>query len=197
MSEEEQKKSLLEEYTELSKNSLIKVQFSCGGNSSCIDEPEDVPIVPETLTLEIPVSYKMADEENIEAILVLLKTNNLPVSDFGYGKRIFLVALSEGKTIGCVAVEVYETDGLLRSLAVKSDFRGKGIGQKLVAEAETWSRDYGLKKLYLLTTTAAGFFPKMSWSKTDRQAVPKNIALSIEFSSICPSTAVCMIKELE
>ena len=75
MSEEEQKKSLLEEYTELSKNSLIKVQFSCGGNSTSIDEPEDVPIVPESLTLEIPVSYKLADEENIEAILSLLKTN--------------------------------------------------------------------------------------------------------------------------
>ncbi len=197
MSEEEPKKSLLEEYTELSNKSLIKVQFSCGGNSTSIDEPEDVPIVPESLTLEIPVCYKLADEENIVAILSLLKTNNLPLSDLVSGKRIFLVALSEGKTIGCVAIEIYGTYGLLRSLAVNNDFRGKGIGQKLVAEVEKWSRDYGLKKLYLLTTTAAGFFPKIGWSKTDRQAVPESIAASSEFSSICPSTAVCMIKELE
>ena len=191
MSEEEQKKSLLEEYTELSKNSLIKVQFSCGGNSTSIDEPEDVPIVPESLTLEIPVSYKLADEENIEAILSLLKTNNLPVSDLGSGKRIFLVALSEGKTIGCVAMEVYGTVGLLRSLA------GKGIGQKLVAEAENWSCNYGLKTLYLLTTTAVGFFPKIGWRITERALVPESISTSSEFTSVCPSTAICLIKELE
>ena len=197
MSEEEQKKSLLEEYTELSKNSLIKVQFSCGGNSTSIDEPEDVPIVPESLTLEIPVSYKLADEVNIEAILSLLKTNNLPVSDLGSGKRIFLVALSEGKTIGCVAMEVYGTVGLLRSLAVNSDFRGKGIGQKLVAEAENWSCNYGLKTLYLLTTTAVGFFPKIGWRITERALVPESISTSSEFTSVCPSTAICLIKELE
>ena len=197
MSEEEQKKSLLEEYTELSKNSLIKVQFSCGGNSTCIDEPEDVPIVPESFSPEILISYTLADEDNVEEILVLLKINNLPVSDLGTGKRIFLVALSEGKTVGCVAIEIYGNAGILRSLAVNSDFRVKGIGQKLVAEAETWSRDNGLKNLYLLTTTAAGFFPKIGWHNNERTLVPESIAASSEFSSICPSTAVCMIKELE
>jgi len=49
MDEDESKKSLMEQYAELSKNSLIKVQFSCGGNSTCIEEPEYIPIVDETL----------------------------------------------------------------------------------------------------------------------------------------------------
>ena len=52
MSEEESKKSLLEEYTELSRNSLVKVQFSCGGISTGIDEPEFIPIVPDTYRSE-------------------------------------------------------------------------------------------------------------------------------------------------
>ena len=134
---------------------------------------------------------------NVEEILVLLKINNLPVSDLGTGKRIFLLALSEEKTVGCVAIEIYGNAGILRSLAVNSDFRGKGIGQKLVAEAETWSRDNGLKNLYLLTTTAAGFFPKIGWHNNERTLVPESIAASSEFSSVCPSTAVCMTKELE
>ena len=48
MAEDELKKTLLEQYEELSKNSLVKVQFSCGGNSTGIDEPEYIPIVDET-----------------------------------------------------------------------------------------------------------------------------------------------------
>lgn len=196
MDKDESKKSLLEEYTELSKNSLIKVQFSCGGNSTNIDEPEGIPIVPESYIHESTISYATAREEDVEAIVALLKTNNLPVSDLGRGQRMFLVALSDGKAVGCVAVEMYGSDGLLRSLAVNNDFRGKGIGQKLVAEAEAWSRDNGLKSLYLLTTTAAGLFPKVGWKNTERVSAPENIAASSEFASVCPSSAVCMMKEL-
>lgn len=197
MADDETKKSLLEEYTELSRNSLVKVQFSCAGTSSGVDEPEAIPIVPESYVPESVVTYGPADEDDVEAIVELLKTNQLPVKDLSVGQRIFLVARSEEKTIGCVAVEIYGNSGLLRSLAVKSDFRGKGIGKKLVAEAEGLSRDKGLKSLYLLTTTAAGFFPKTGWHLADRAAVPESIAGSSEFSSSCPSTAVCMKKELE
>jgi len=189
------KKTLLEQYTELSKNSLIKVQYSCGGNSTSIDEPEAIPIVPESYIPENPISYTMAREEDVEAIVALLNANNLPVKDLGTGQRIFLVAQSEGKVVGCVAVEMYENDGLLRSLAVENSFRGKGIGQKLVSQAETWSYENGIKNLYLLTTTAADFFLKIGWGNTERTLVPENIAASSEFSCVCPSTAICMIKK--
>jgi amino-acid N-acetyltransferase len=197
MSEEESKKSLLEQYTELTKNSLVKVQFSCGGNSTSIDVPKDIPIVPELYIPESTVSYKIAGEEHVETIVQLLKTNNLPVKDLATGQRIFLIALSEGETVGCVAVEIYGVAGLLRSLAVDSNFRGKGIGQKLVAAAETWCRNNGLKSLYLLTTTAVGFFSKINWQNTGRTSVPESIARSGEFTSVCPSTAVCMMKKIE
>ncbi len=200
MTSEDKKKSLLEEYIELSKNSLVKVQFSCGGNSTSIDEPESIPIVPDSYVSESTlknISYREVREEDVEAIVTLLKTNNLPVSDLNSGKRIFLVALSQEKTVGCVALEIYGDSGLLRSLAVNSDFRGNGIGQKLVAEAETWTSNNGLKSLYLLTTTAAGFFSKIGWHVTERSSVPEGIALSSEFASICPSTAICMSKIIE
>jgi N-acetylglutamate synthase-like GNAT family acetyltransferase len=196
MTSDDDKKSLLEQYTELSKNSLVKVQFSCGGNSTSIDEPESIPIVTESYILESVISYATAREEDVEAIVELLKTNNMPVSDLGTGQRMFLVALSDGKTVGCVAVEIYGAAGLLRSLAVNSDFRGKGIGQKLVTEAEAWSRENGLKSLHLLTTTATGFFPRIGWNITERALVPGDIALSCEFASICPSTSVYMFKTI-
>lgn len=49
MAEDESTKTLLEQYTELTKNSLVKVQFSCGGNSTSIEDVEFIPIVDETI----------------------------------------------------------------------------------------------------------------------------------------------------
>ena len=199
MTSDDEKKSLLEQYIDLSKNSLIKVQYSCGGNSTGIDETDYIPIVPDSYISDNPektISYRAAREEDVVAIVALLKINNLVISDLGTEKRMILVALTDGKTVGCVAVEFYGNAGLLRSLAVNIDFRGKGIGQKLVAEAEALSRDKGSKNIYLLTTTAAGFFPKIGWQITKRSSVPEGIALSSEFASVCPSTAICMTKSL-
>ena len=58
MAEDESKESLVEQYAELSKNSLIRVQFSCGGNSTSIEKPEFIPIVDE------PISYNNLESEN-------------------------------------------------------------------------------------------------------------------------------------
>ena len=196
MKTEDLKLIVREKYAEIAKNSLIKVQYSCGGNSTSIDEPESIPIVPESYIPESKINFTTAREEDVEDLVTLLKSNNLPISDLGLGQRIFLVALLDEKVVGCVAVEIYGTNGLLRSLAVSNNFRGKGIGQKLVAKAEAWSLDNGMKNLYLLTTTAVDFFIKLDWYKIDKASVPEIVALSSEFLSICPSTAVCMFKNI-
>lgn len=190
-------KSRLEEYTELAKKSLVKVQYSCGGNSTSIDEPERIPIVSDQMKPLNTVLYTQAREEDVEDIVKLLKDSNLPVKDLGTGKRMFLVALAAEKLIGVVAVELYDEYGLLRSLAVNNKFRGLNVGKKLVAEAENWSRNNGLKQLYLLTTTAADFFHKLGWKTTERSSAPESIAASTEFASVCPSSAVCMMRKLE
>ena len=142
---ENSNKSRIEEYKELAKNSLVRVQYSCGGNATGIDEPENIPIVSSRFIAVNSILYTTAREEDVDEIIKLLKSNNLPVKDLVVGKRIFLVALTEEKLIGVVAVELYGEYGLLRSLAVNSEFRGLSIGKKLVAEAETWSTNNGLK----------------------------------------------------
>jgi len=197
MIDDPEHQSLLEKYTLLSRKSLIKVQFSCGGISTGIDEPADIPIVPESYLPNISVNIRLANDEDVVAILQLLKTNDLPVSDLGKGHRIFFVAVTDQRTIGCVAVEIYETVGLLRSVAVKEDFRQNGIGQQLVSQAEKWSSENGLESLFLLTTTASEFFAKRGWQITERNSVPDSIASSSEFASICPTSAICMVKIID
>lgn len=189
-------KSRLEDYEKLSRNSLVKVQYSCGGNSTGIDEQENIPIVSSSFRSVGSVAIKPANEEDVVGIINLLKANNLPVSDLNTGKRQFLVATISGQLTGVVALELYGDSGLLRSLAVNSEFRTLNLGKKLIAEAENLGRKNGLKQLFLLTTTASGFFSKLGWDITDRSAAPASIAASTEFSSVCPASAVCMTKKL-
>lgn len=188
------KKSLHEQYIEMSKDSLIKVQYSCSGISTPIGESENIPIVPENLKPAISVTYTEANEDHVPEIVALLKSNQLPVSDLGSGKRIFLVAECNQLTVGCVAVEFYRTNGLLRSLAVRPEFRGRNIGKQLVFEAEKWALNNGIHRLFLLSTTAASFFDKLNWYRAERTEAPSDISSSTEFSSVCPSTAIFMQK---
>jgi amino-acid N-acetyltransferase len=60
----------------------------------------------------------------------------------------------------------------------------------------SYAHELGVKELYLLTTTAEKFFPKLGFDSIDRDNVPTPIQATEEFSSICPSTAVCMVKKL-
>ncbi len=50
--------------------------------------------------------------------------------------------------------------------------------------------------LYLLTTTAKDFFNKEGYIVVNRDEVPEPIKNSSEFSSVCPSTAIVMKKEI-
>lgn len=191
------KENNIDKYLEISKKSLIRVQYSCGGNGTCINETAYVPIVPENIRTFNTVSYRAATENDIENIIKLLKQNNLPTSDLVSGKRIFIVADAGESLAGCVAVEIYPGNGLLRSLAVADNFRNAGIGKKLVNQAEVWAVQQELNALFLLTTTAAGFFGKNNWKIIDRAEAPEEIRASSEFATVCPSSAICMFKKLK
>lgn len=98
--------------------------------------------------------------------------------------------------IGCVGLECHRDVGLLRSLAVHPDHRGRGLGSDLVAGVERAATDRGLQRLYLLTTDAAGFFADLGYERVARESVPAPIRESEEFADICPDSAVAMRKRL-
>ena len=187
------KPSLKEKYSELGQQSLIKVQYSCSGFGTDVNESDGyIPIVPEDVRTISRLEYLEAEMDDVEAIIGLLKNNQLPTSDLGSGKRLFFVARSDKKVIGCVALEFYGTSGLLRSLAVSPSFRKNGVARKLLEKVLTESRNRGISQLFLLTTTAEKFFSNNNWSIIERSTVPQEVAQSTEFSSVCPSSAICM-----
>ena len=97
---------------------------------------------------------------------------------------------------GIVGLEVFNTVALLRSLAVVSSRRGAGLGSKLLAHAENYARNLGIKSLYLLTNTAESFFEHRGYQSTTRDDAPSAIRETKEFSEICPVSSVFMVKHL-
>jgi amino-acid N-acetyltransferase len=130
----------------------------------------------------------------VEALLVAA---DLPVSDLRDAARLQLFGhrLDE-RLVGVVGVEAHGEVGLLRSLAVASDQRGRGLGRALVADAEDWAASHGIREFYLLTTTAAPFFAALRYVAIPRSEAPAEIAATAQFASLCPSSSTFMRKLL-
>ena len=130
-------------------------------------------------------------------VMNLLARCALPSSDLSEEKlQHFFGCGEEANPGGVVGVELYGDVALLRSLAVEKDVRGKGCGKRLVEEAEKYAALNGVKRIYLLTTTAETFFGALGYKKIGRDAVPEAIRNTTEFSTLCSATAPVMAKDL-
>jgi amino-acid N-acetyltransferase len=91
---------------------------------------------------------------------------------------------------------VYADGALLRSIAVDQRARGQRLGSQLTRSALAFAETLGVPAVFLLTTTAEGFFPRFGFQRIDRGQVPKSLLESIEFQSACPTTATVMRRAL-
>jgi amino-acid N-acetyltransferase len=132
---------------------------------------------------------KAADVADIKALLV---ENGLPVDGVEDHWRMFIVAREGKRLVGCGGAEAYRFAALLRSIAVASDFRGKGLGRRIVRELLDRLSAHGLREFYLLTTTAEDYFRKRGFTVIDRDEIHPQLLQSRELTGACPSTAVCM-----
>jgi protein-tyrosine-phosphatase/N-acetylglutamate synthase-like GNAT family acetyltransferase len=138
------------------------------------------------------VRLAVGSSADLEAVRALLGRMHLPADDVGRPNQAFITARAGEELVGCVGLERYGTDTLLRSLAVAPRMQGAGLGKRLYQQALVEARRSGARALYLLTTTAAPFFGKAGFETIDRAAAPAAVASSEEFRSLCPASAACM-----
>jgi len=131
------------------------------------------------------------------AVVALLQAQGLPVSDITdeHLQRFFFMG-SEGSPTGLVGIEIYGTDGLIRSLVVAEKARARGIGSALVQHVEDYATSCRVSALYLLTTTAETFFEHRGYRRADRAQAPLAIQATAELASLCPASSTFMIKRL-
>ena len=136
-------------------------------------------------------------QPSLEQVRRLVAEAKLPSDDLDtLDLSDFLGCGTRDQPNGVVGVELLGPVALLRSLAVATATRGSGLGRALVAAAEDHAQARGVRSLYLLTTTAAGFFERLGYRHADRASAPEVIRRTQEFSSLCPSSASFMAKEL-
>ena len=79
---------------------------------------------------------------------------------------------------------------------VVGESRGRGYGSRLCDLLIKDAAGRGISELFLLTTTAPGFFEKIGFERIARAEAPEEIRGSTEFSQLCPETAVLMRREI-
>jgi len=89
--------------------------------------------------------------------------------------RDFLVCEEAGQVVGCCALQIYWADlGEIKSLAVREDRRGRGIGSALVGAALAQAEDLGLPRVFVLTYEVR-FFERLGFARVDRHDLPMKV----------------------
>jgi amino-acid N-acetyltransferase len=138
------------------------------------------------------IALATVTDSDLPAILTLLEASRLPVAGIREHLGSALVARENGKLVGCAAVEIYGSAGLLRSVAVSAERRGEGLGQRLTEAALDLARERGVRDIYLLTTTASHFFPRFGFTAIPRAELDPALAQSEELRGACPVSALAM-----
>ena len=125
-----------------------------------------------------------------------LEAEGLPVEDLGATPQRYFTWEKDGIVVAHCGWEGQGEDRLLRSLVVSRTERGHGLAIRIVSALEHLATADGARRLWLLTTGAGPVFDRLGWRRAAREDAPAVIAASAEFSALCPSTAVCMVRDL-
>jgi amino-acid N-acetyltransferase len=126
----------------------------------------------------------------------LLDASDLPTDGVRDNFSNFIVADDQSTIAGAIGFEKYGSAALLRSAVVAPDYRGSGLGRRLVEQLLKQAEAVGVVEIYLLTTTAEEYFPRFGFTHTTRAAVPDAVRTSVEFRGACPDTAAVMMRRI-
>ncbi|HQR56528.1 MAG TPA: arsenic resistance N-acetyltransferase ArsN2 [Burkholderiaceae bacterium] len=143
----------------------------------------------------VNAALRSAVPDDLGRVVALLEHAGLPAADITPdGLADFMVAHDAAEIIGVAGLERHGEHGLLRSLAVAPDWRGRGLGAALVEAIEAKARALGVRSLLLLTRTAAPLFAARGYEEITRSQAPAAVQASTEFTVLCPASSTCMQK---
>ena len=142
-------------------------------------------------------TVRAAESNDYPSIRALLAGHALPIDDVDddNAPRFYVAVGADGALLGCAAIEQYDDDALLRSVAVSPAIRSTGIGAALVETIEREAAARDVRRLFLLTTSAQAYFEAKGYRVVQRSEAPSAILESSQFTLLCPASAVCMVKQ--
>ena len=137
-------------------------------------------------------TIRPADARDWAAIERLLVDRALPTEGAREHLATFLLAERGGELAGLVGLEAYGRQGLLRSLSVRVGLEKRGVATSLLGRVLALARERGVEHLYLLTTTAAAYFPRFGFEAVPWSSLPEVLRSSAELQGACPTSATAM-----
>jgi amino-acid N-acetyltransferase len=138
---------------------------------------------------------RAAAPADLTAVEALLTASGLPLDGVREALATFVVAESGADLVGVAGLEVCCENALLRSVAVRPEWRSHGVGRALVTRVISDAESRGIHALYLLTTTADRYFPTFGFRTIVRDDVPADVRETSEFREACPASATVMCRE--
>lgn len=138
-----------------------------------------------------------ARAEDFDAVARLLAAAGLAHDDLRGAAVRFVVARVNGGVVGAAGAEVRGDDGLLRSLVVAPDRRRTGLGSALLRRLDAQAAGWGVKRWWLLTTTAESFFRARGFVPAARATAPALIRATGQFTGDVCASAACLTRTRE
>ncbi len=138
------------------------------------------------------LSVRPARPEDRAVIESLLKDAKLPLDGLDDAwPRVRVATNAVGEVQAAAGIEVWDREGLLRSVVVAPTSRGQGIGEELVWRVVAAARAEGVRGIWLLTFVPE-WFERLGFRREARDTAPGALGASQELRGACPDTAVLM-----
>jgi N-acetylglutamate synthase-like GNAT family acetyltransferase len=152
-----------------------------------------------------PARFRPARAEELEPVGELLESAGLSAA--GLDDRLSGTMVCQdgdhpgaedgGHALAATAcLQPLENAAILRSVAVRKDLRGSGLGMLVVAAAVRLAGERGIPLVGLFTEEAEGFFEKLGFRRVERSALPDSIRTSPHAAEECAQSAAAMVFEL-
>ncbi len=126
----------------------------------------------------------------------LLRSNQLSAQDCAEQAQNFYGVFDEDKLVAAGGLESAVNFALLRSVVVHEQYRGQGLAKSISDFLIKLADSEGREAVYLLTETAEAYFEKLGFSRIARAEAPIAIRQTLQFTSLCPDTASCLMMNL-
>jgi amino-acid N-acetyltransferase len=137
------------------------------------------------------MELRLAHPEETDRVAELVAAAGLPTAGLAQAWRTW-VAADRDRLLGTASLERHGDAYLLRSVAVRDEARGRGIGAQLVRAA--LAAVDPARPVALLTETAAGWFPRFGFHPVNRTALNPALAASAELAGACPASAQAFLR---
>jgi len=119
--------------------------------------------------LDIPQMQNLVKKE-VESGIILFRDANEMANTI----RSYTIARDNGEIVGFAALHIYSPEiAEVRSLVVKEEYRGKGVGRALIKELEAEAKRLGLLRILTLTYQKE-FFENNGFVEIPKEDIPEH-----------------------